>query len=252
MTDVHINITNKPVSAASNNDAFEKMYVSIREKEKRVYQDAEVVMLPNISASHTHYKEWLVRKRSVNRLFNYLEKKNKPLSILEVGCGNGWLIAQLSTLPGSNAIGIDINKIEIEQAKRVFSKKHNLEFLQTDLDKNNLKDKKFDAIIFAASISYFDSLEAIISRALSFLNKDGEVHVLDSFFYKKSEIDTAKKRAYDYCESLGHVEMTEHYFHHCIDTLKNFNHKILFNPLGFKNKLSGTRDPFPWIVIKNK
>ena len=251
MTDVHINIT-KPASLASNNDAFEKMYLNIREKEKRVYTDNEVAKLPIIDINHVHYKEWLVRKRSAKRLFNYLAKKKQPLSILEVGCGNGWLVAQMATLPQSHAIGIDINKTEIVQAKRVFNNKNNLAFLQTGLDQDNLRNKKFDIIIFAASISYFSSLEDITSSALTFLNKNGEIHIIDNFFYKKSEIEAAKKRATDYCKLLGHEEMTEHYFHHCIDSLNNFNHRVLFDPSGFKNKISGSKDPFPWICITNK
>lgn len=252
MTHVQSDINNKQILPTLNNDAFEKMYVSIRDQEKRVYTDAEVAGLPGINKNHFHYKEWMVRKRSVKRLLSYLEKKQQPLSILEVGCGNGWLAAQMASLPLSHTIGIDLNKLEIDQAKRVFNKKNNLTFLQTDLDENNLKDKKFDVIIFAASIAYFNSLENVILKSLSFLNKTGEVHILDSCLYESNEIDAAKKRAYDYCKSLGHVEMMECYFHHLKDSLKHFNHKILFDPKGFKNKILRNRDPFPWICIKDK
>ncbi|MEO6668587.1 MAG: methyltransferase domain-containing protein [Ferruginibacter sp.] len=248
MTDVHINIKDKPASAASN-DAFEKMYLSIREKEKRVYTDEEVAVLPQIASSHIHYKEWLVRKRSANRLLSYLKKKKGPVSLLEVGCGNGWLIAKMATIPQSHAVGIDINNFELEQARRVFRGKNNLVFLQTDLDQVKLKDERFDVILFAASISYFNSLENTVSKALSLLNENGEIHIVDNFLYKRSEIQGAKKRAYDYCKSLGHADMAGHYFHHCIESLNQFNHKILFDPSTLENKIFGNRDPFPWVCI---
>ena len=67
------------------------MYLASRKKENRIYSDEQVVQLPFIEPTHIHYHEWQVRKRSALRLIHYLEKKNKPLSILEIGCGNGWL-----------------------------------------------------------------------------------------------------------------------------------------------------------------
>lgn len=172
--------------------------------------------------------------------------------MLEVGCGNGWLIANMAALAQSSAMGIDINKTELDQAKRVFGKKNNLEFLQTGLDQHNLQDRKFDVIIFAASMSYFDSLENAILKAFSFLNKEGEIHIIDNFLYKSPELDAARQRAIDYCKLMGHAEMAGYYFHHCIDSLKSFNYKTLFNPAGIKNKILGSRDPFPWICITNK
>ncbi|MFT3909389.1 MAG: class I SAM-dependent methyltransferase [Ferruginibacter sp.] len=235
-----------------SNDAFEKIYSSIREKEKRVYTDTQVALLPLIHSGHVHYKEWRVRRRSANKLVTYLSKKKKKLSVLEVGCGNGWLSAKMASIASSHVTGIDINSIELEQAKRVFKKRKNVDFIETDLRRNDLAGKKYDVIVFAASISWFESLENIIPRALSFLTDTGEIHILDSFFYEPAAIDNARKRCEEYYISLGHPEMAATYFHHGIESLKNYQHKILYNPQGLKNKILGNADPFPWIMITNK
>ncbi|MEO7524725.1 MAG: class I SAM-dependent methyltransferase, partial [Ferruginibacter sp.] len=162
-----------------------------------------------------------------------------------------WLTAKLASVPLTHATGIDINRIELEQAKSVFKNRKNIEFIETDLRQNNFGHKKFDVIVFAAAIAWFDSLENIIPPALSALKKDGEIHILDSFFYEPAAIDDAKKRCREYYVSLGYPGMAATYFHHSIDSLKNYHHKVLYDPHGFKNKILRNKDPFPWIVITN-
>src|SRR5215213_11952226 len=88
---------------------FEELYISIRKKEQRIYTNEEVALLPDIYPDHIHYHEWQIRKRSSERLINYLSKKNRPLKILEVGCGNGWLSARMAAVDKWEVTGIDIN-----------------------------------------------------------------------------------------------------------------------------------------------
>ncbi len=230
-------------------EQFETMYIATRKKENRVYTDDQVSLLPAIDPSHIHYSEWQSRRRSASRLFNYLKAKKKSLSILEVGCGNGWLSALLATIPDADVTGIDIIETELEQAKRVFNKRPNLVFFKTGLEDIHLVTKKFDAIIFSASIQYFASPETIIARALSLLNNEGEIHILDSHFYKPAEIGNAKGRTKLYYQSIGQEAMASKYFHHTIETLSSFKYKMLFAPGGIKNKLIRNKDPFPWVLI---
>lgn len=230
-------------------DNFEEIYVSLRRKENRLYSDEQVKWLPEIEPSHPHYKEWEFRKNSCDKLIQHLSKKKTKLSILEVGCGNGWLCYHLSKIPGSNVAGIDINRTELDQAKRVFDHIENVEFFYGGIDNERIESEKFDAIIFAASIQYFRSLGAIIPAALRLLHPEGEIHILDSHFYRSSELEAARKRSFDYYQSLEFSEMTEYYFHHCIDELKAYDHKIFYNPDLFVNRFVKNKNPFPWICI---
>ena len=88
-----------------NLSAFETLYLRVREKEKRIYTDEQTARLPQISQQHPHYKEWLIREQSCNKLLQYIKKKECQLDILEVGCGNGWLSAQLAKAHGVETTG---------------------------------------------------------------------------------------------------------------------------------------------------
>jgi len=232
------------------NWGFETIYTRLRQKERRVYTDEEVAQLPSISPKHVHFKEWLVRKKSSQKLVAWLKRQKKPLDILEIGCGNGWLSKKLSTITGSRVIGTDINFSEIQQAARVFQNIPNLHFMYVNAAASVFKEKKFDIIVFAASIQYFESLTETISRTLNLLKPGGEIHIIDSAFYSLSELGPAMLRTRHYYESAGFPEMTRHYFHHRYEDLGNFKFSIRYDPRGLINKLLRNKNPFPWISIQ--
>lgn len=233
-------------------EEFEKIYTRLRQKEGRIYPDEEVAALPCVNKNHQHYKEWAIRKNSCKALVGYIKHKGTFLNILEVGCGNGWLAAQLATVIDAEVTGLDINSRELEQAKRVFSNIPNLNFIQGNMQTDYLKDKKFDLIIFAASIQYFPSLKQIIAIAVEHLTLLGEIHIMDSPFYQQHEMEAARQRTKAYYSAVGFAEMAAHYYHHSITELQTFQYKILQHPNSWKNKLSIKKNPFYRIMIKNR
>jgi len=206
--------------------------------------------LPDIWDSHPHFKEWMIRKKSCQRLMHYLQAKGGKLDVLEIGCGNGWLSNHLSRLRNCHVIGSDINFMELQQAARVFTRKTRLKFIYGDIRSGMLNEWKFDVIVFAASVQYFPSLMEILNVSLSRLKPDGEIHILDSPLYNTAQLAAAQERSKAYYALLGIPEMTRFYFHHPISTLASFHHKILGNPRSIKNRLFG-KNPFPWIAVKN-
>ena len=229
---------------------FVAQYLSARGKEQRIYSNEEIALLPDVAVSHQYYKEWQVRKASAARLINYLKRKDKPLAILEVGCGNGWLSAAMSKIKNSAVTGIDINEVELQQAKETFKSVPNVHFVATDIESHLLKKKSFDVIVFAASLQYFSSLFDVLKIALSLLSKEGEIHIIDTHFYKPDEVASARQRTEEHYSSLGFPALANHYFHHSITDLKPFNYKILFNPYCLLNRYVGRKNPFYWIRIK--
>jgi SAM-dependent methyltransferase len=225
---------------------FEDLYIAVRQQEKRVYTDEQLQLLPDID--HLYYDEWKIRKRSSERLTAYLEKKHRHLKILEVGCGNGWLSAKLSDISGTRVTGLDINEIEIEQAKRVF-KKDNLEFIYDSFTDNTFENEKFDVIVFAASLQYFPSVINVLKQALAILRYGGEVHIIDTPFYTPFEAEKANERSCRYYAALGFPEMAAHYFHHSISEFWGFKYEIPFNPSNPFNRLF-KKDPFYWVTIR--
>ncbi len=229
---------------------FEKLYVALRFGEGRIYNENEIAKLPVVPASHPHHAEWVIRKESCDRLKKYVKNHSKIYNILEVGCGNGWLSAQLTSITNGSVTGLDINALELEQAWKVFNKISNLKFIEGDICSDILQDNKYDLIVFAASIQYFKSLREILKTATKYLTLQGEIHIIDSHFYKSSEIAMAKQRSKKYFTQKGFPEMADYYFHHNMKELKNFSFSILYNPHSIINRLFN-KNPFYWIRIKN-
>lgn len=229
---------------------FEQLYLRLRQKEGRVYTDEQVATLPYISKDHPHYREWFIRKNSCKALLSYIKNRQNILSILEVGCGNGWLAAKLASV--ADTTGLDINTTELEQAKRVFDKIPGLKFVNGSLESDKIQDEKFDMIVFASSIQYFPSLKQTIGLAIERLTLLGEVHIMDSPFYPPHEIEAARQRSRAWFSSVGHQEMAGNYHHHSLHELDSFQYKILHHPHSWRSKLSIKKNPFYWITIKNR
>jgi ubiquinone/menaquinone biosynthesis C-methylase UbiE len=228
-------------------DDFEQQYLSLRRKEGRVYTDEQVKQLPNISADHPLAKEWKMRRFSAENLAAYFEEKKQTLKILEVGCGNGWLSHRLSLLQDVSVTGMDINSEELQQAKRVFHRE-GLDFIYGDPE-HDVSDDTFDAVVFAASIQYFASLQDVIRTVLQKLKTGGEVHILDTYFYKAEELKSAAQRSKQYFAGIGFPMMERFYFHHSLEDLNEFSFQTLYDPETFKNRIL-KRSPFRWIRIK--
>jgi ubiquinone/menaquinone biosynthesis C-methylase UbiE len=229
--------------------SFETEYFNLRKKEGRIVTDEELLQLPAVDRTHPLLNEWKVRRHSLKKLDRYLSKKNCPLSVLEVGCGNGWLCHQLSYIKDIRITGVDINEYELEQAKRVFAGRSKISFLYGNMTELP-PSQKFDIIIFAASIQYFSSLEKTIKTCMEKLHRDGEVHIIDTNFYSEEESIYAELRSRRYFTMNYQPEMSRFYFHHKYSELKFFDHQLLYNPNSLLNIVKKRAFPFPWIRIK--
>jgi len=229
---------------------FERLYVDLRRAESRIYSDEEVICLPDVVEDHLYRKEWEIRKDSCQRLVDFLKSKRRPLKILEIGCGNGWLSHRLSQIASSYVIGLDVNLLELQQAERIFKASANLAFVYGDIDSVSLEKQRFDVIVFAAAIQYFKVLPDILRKTLERLNENGEIHVIDSQFYAKEEINGALNRSVEYFRKKGFESMQQFYFHHTLEELKDFRYTIMHNPNSLLGKVFGPKNPFYWICIK--
>ena len=88
------------------------LYLRVREKEGRLYSNDVVAQLPFVSDGHPLANEWRARSTSASRLTRCLSRQAKPLAILELGCGNGWL-SNLLSKSGHRVIGVDQNLYEL-------------------------------------------------------------------------------------------------------------------------------------------
>ncbi len=229
-------------------DSFSIVYDKVRKKEGRILKDAEVRLLPNALMNNKNYKEWQLRKRSSIRFLDYFVHKKSNIKLLDIGCGNGWFTHLLAKSSTNNTItGIDISSIELEQAARIFKRK-NLRFVYGDIFQlKHIFENQFDMITLNACVQYFPDLNNLFKVLKSFLKSQGELHIIDSPFYKTSKINQAKERSQVYYTNLAFAEMSDYYHHHKKDDIKNF--KVLYKPSkNLIKRFAKKKDsPFMWL-----
>ncbi|CAG5076332.1 class I SAM-dependent methyltransferase [Parvicella tangerina] len=229
----------------SDHQIFENNYLSVREKEQRVYTDSQIKKLPYIAPNLEQKGEWILRTKTTNRFLNYIQKQDFK-HVLDLGCGNGWfthLIAK--ALPNTSVLGGDINQMELDQATRCFSNANlNFQFIDVfDFE----PDQQFDLITINAAIQYFPSVAQLLTKVQSLLTEHGEFHVLDSPVYNDAnKAEEARQRSIAYYSKMGVPELSNSYHHHTWQDFSTFD--VLYQPS--KNKLVRkikNDSPFPWL-----
>jgi len=227
---------------------FEKNYLAVREIEKRILTPEEIKRLPYPRSDSPDSNLWEIRRKNIKRFLNYLADQ-KPQRILDIGCGNGFFTNMLAA-QGHKVVGVDVNFTELKQAAFVFhDQKINWYYL--DILHEPLPEERFEIITFNASFHYFNDQEMLLSKCFTLLKPGGEIHILDSPFYKENEREEAQKRSHAYFKSLNVETMSNHYFHITYSFLKGYNFDFKYKPSHFLNKLFRIKDsPFPWLVIR--
>lgn len=103
--------------------------------------------------------KWIKKNRYYYRKIVKFLKYHIPdnSSILEIGCGNGFLINSLNP---SRGVGIDISKNMILQAKSNYP---HLDFYQMDAENMQLEDK-FEYVVLTDTIGYFEDVQGFITE----------------------------------------------------------------------------------------
>ena len=130
--------------------------------------------------------ELMEREHGRNVLkFLYNISFDNPFSFLDVGCGNGWVIREISQIENcKKAIGIDKSKNMIKNAKSK-SKSKKEKFIVTDLESWKYRGK-FDYVFSMESIYYSKSVEDAVMKVYNLLKKNG-AFFCGTDFYKENK-----------------------------------------------------------------
>ncbi len=234
----------------------ELRYWRVRAREVRLYTDEVVRRLPHVPPEHPLAAEWAARADSLGRLKDHVARLQRNLTILDLGCGNGWMASHLAALSsGMRVWGLDLNRRELAQGARVFVDQPRLRFVYGDVFSDSLPAAVFDLIVVASAIQYFSDLPALVRRLLTLVRSGGEVHLLDSPLYAAGEVRAARERTRDYYAARGLLPAVEDYHHHTFDSLAPFNAERLYDPHAWPQRLArlvrggAARSPFAWLRI---
>ncbi len=234
---------------------FEELYLEARRKEGRIYSDAEVTRLPFASAQNPHRREWKLRAKSFMRFKRYLAAKGERLRLLDLGCGNGWFTAQLARGRRHTFCCVDINLHELQQGARLFGGRA-IQFILADIFQTRLPVAPFDFIVLNGSIQYFPDLGRLMRVLQDLLGKGGEIHFLDSPWYKTGELGAARQKSIQYYSALGVPEMSRWYHQHTLEELASWRYRLLADPNSWSNRMANllrlSAPGFPWIVIQRE
>ncbi len=144
-----------------------------------------------IGEDYIKYKSIFFKNRKNNSLkyiLKYLPNiKNK--TILDFGCGNGYLLKKLNIYNPKKVYGIDTSKLMIDKAKDNLKETG---FLSVqNIEKTNFKNNSFDLVISRFSLHYLKTFNKAYIEINRILKKNGCLilvvsHPITDLFFKKN------------------------------------------------------------------
>jgi ubiquinone/menaquinone biosynthesis C-methylase UbiE len=129
------------------------------------------------------------------RTYRYFERRillptehGRPLDLLDVGAGCGWLSYRLA-LRGHRVAAVDLLMDDREGlgAARHYLTRTRFARFNADFDRLPFAGGRFDAIIFNASLHYSANYFRTLAEAKRCLRRDGRIVILDSPVYQSRE-----------------------------------------------------------------
>jgi len=124
----------------------------------------------------------------------------RPLDMLDLGAGNGWLAARLA-IEGHRGLAIDIRDDDVDGlgAARALLDGSGFERAVANFDALPVADRSIDIAAFNASLHYSTGLATTLGEAARKIRTGGRIAVLDSPFYRhraQGEAMVAEKHAH--------------------------------------------------------
>ena len=169
----------------------------------------------------------LMEKEHTKTVLKFLQSISfdNPFSFLDVGCGNGWVVRQISQIKNcKKAVGIDKSKNMIKKAD---SRKNSSKEKYFHVDIQSWKyPGKFDYIFSMESLYYTKPMEPSLQKVYKLLEKGGQFFC-GTDFYKDN------KATIRWSKNMNIP----------LDLRSKREWKKMFEEIGFKTKTRHVKDP---------
>jgi len=169
---------------------FAVAYAEHRAEEGRGYAGHDLINLPYLR-SGAFAKQWAVRARSFEDLQRRVvqrlsDRMLRPLQVLDLGAGNGWLSFRLA-IGGHSTIALDIRDDMVDGlgawTALAALVPYRMERLVASFEAIPLPPASVDLAVFNASLHYALDLEAVLGEAARVVRPGGQLAIVDSPFY---------------------------------------------------------------------
>ncbi len=173
-------------------------YAALRQREGRGGDGAARLSLPYLTTGPVA-AQWQIRARTYDRfvasvLVPLEREAGRPLSVLDLGAGDGWLAARMAER-GHRALTVDVRLDAVDglAAGALFARRIRRGFarLAASFDSLPARDATCDLAVFNASLHYATDLFRVLSEARRAVREGGRIALLDSPFYRSAEAGEA-------------------------------------------------------------
>jgi SAM-dependent methyltransferase len=177
---------------------FMREYQLVRQAERRGSADADYYRaLPFDDLSGQFTADWQIRARSFRAFVqNVLQPRerefNRPLRVLDLGAGNGWLSYRLAQR-GHVVAAIDLLTNPQDGLGAYVHYDAAFTLVQAEFDRLPF-DAQFDLAVFNASLHYAINYETTLREAQRVLQLGGQIVILDSPVYRSGRSGTQMVR----------------------------------------------------------
>ncbi len=172
-------------------ELFAHEYARHRAGEGRGYKGQALLDLPFVR-SGPHASQWKVRARTFEAFMTRVlrpraARSRTPLTVLDLGAGNGWLSHRIA-LEGHRAIALDIRNDTVDglgAAGPFLQRSRDIRTVIGSFDAIPLDAESVDLAVFNASLHYATDLRAVLHESERVTRPGGQIVIMDSPFYRR-------------------------------------------------------------------
>ncbi|HEY3825495.1 MAG TPA: class I SAM-dependent methyltransferase [Bryobacteraceae bacterium] len=167
-------------------------YSTIRRVEGRGSDDPEYFRaLPYRDLTGKNSGQWAIRARTWKHfeqsvLMEIEKQAGRPLDILDLGAGNGWMSYRL-TLREHRPVAVDVFSESGDGLRSTCHYPKRFPCIEAQFDELPFRDATFDLAIYNSSIHYSTDYRRTLSETRRCLRNSGRVVIMDSPVYKLHE-----------------------------------------------------------------